>query len=36
MICRMAKNPMGFIFAGDVQKAQQEFDSIAALLAKQG
>ena len=36
IICRMTKNPMGLIFAGDVQKAQQEFDSIVALLAERG
>ena len=33
IICRMAKNPMGLIFAGDVEKAQQEVDAIIALLA---
>jgi hypothetical protein len=36
IICRMTKNPMGLIFAGDVQKAQQEFDSVVALLAERG
>ena len=28
IICRMARNPMGLIFAGDVAKAQQEVNSI--------
>ncbi len=36
IICRMTKNPMGLIFAGDVQKAQQEFDGVVALLAERG
>ncbi|MBV9616086.1 MAG: hypothetical protein JO031_11575 [Ktedonobacteraceae bacterium] len=36
IICRMTKNPMGLIFAGDVQKAQQEFDSVVAMLAEKG
>ncbi|MBV9691796.1 MAG: hypothetical protein JO202_19025 [Ktedonobacteraceae bacterium] len=31
IICRMAKNPMGFIFAGNIQQAQQE---VAALSTK--
>ena len=31
IICRMAHNPMGFIFAGDVKRAQQE---VAVLLAQ--
>jgi hypothetical protein len=35
IICRMAKNPMGLIFAGDIQKAQQEFDHLIAQLATQ-
>ena len=33
IICRMTKNPMGLIFAGDVKKAQQEFAGIVHLLA---
>src|SRR6266566_7610570 len=33
IICRMAKNPIGLIFAGDVKKAQQELASIVHLLA---
>ena len=28
IICRMAKKPMGLIFAGDINKAQQEVESI--------
>jgi hypothetical protein len=28
IICRMAKNPMGLIFAGDVARAQQEVDTM--------
>jgi len=28
IICRMTKNPMGLIFAGDVQQAQQEVNAI--------
>jgi hypothetical protein len=28
IICRMAKNPMGFIFAGNINKAQQEVATI--------
>lgn len=36
IICRMTKNPMGLIFAGDVQKAQQEFDTVVAMLAEKG
>ncbi len=35
IICRMAKNPMGLIFAGDVARAQQEVDEILMLLSKQ-
>jgi hypothetical protein len=27
IICRMAKNPMGLIFAGDVKQAEQEVHS---------
>jgi hypothetical protein len=30
IICRMAKNPMGLIFAGDIARAQQEVDDILA------
>ena len=33
IICRMTKNPMGLIFAGDVKRAQQEFAGIVHLLA---
>jgi len=33
IICRMAKNPMGLIFAGDVAKAQQEVNTILMLLS---
>jgi hypothetical protein len=32
IICRMAKNPMGLIFAGDVARAQQEVNNILTLL----
>ena len=32
IICRMNKNPMGLIFAGDVPKAQQEFNRLIAQL----
>jgi hypothetical protein len=28
IICRMAKNPMGLIFAGDVKQAEQEMHSV--------
>ena len=31
IICRMAKNPMGLIFAGDVVRAQQEVNDILIL-----
>ena len=31
IICRMAKKPMGLIFAGDINKAQQEVASIIPL-----
>ena len=31
IICRMAKNPMGLIFAGDVVRAQQEVDTLLTL-----
>ncbi|MGZ6386149.1 MAG: hypothetical protein ACXWOL_12010 [Ktedonobacteraceae bacterium] len=34
IICRMAKKPMGLIFAGDINKAQQAVESIIPLLAK--
>jgi hypothetical protein len=33
VICRMTKNPMGVIFAGDVQRAQQAFEHVVARLA---
>ena len=33
MICRMTDNPMGLIFAGDVKRAQQEFDGIVRMLS---
>lgn len=33
IICRMAKNPMGLIFAGDVVRAQQEVTTLLAQLA---
>ncbi len=33
IICRMAKNPMGLIFAGDVARAQQEVDEMLMLLS---
>jgi hypothetical protein len=33
IICRMAKNPMGLIFAGDIARAQQEVNSMLALLS---
>ncbi|HYU76740.1 MAG TPA: hypothetical protein VEL31_29065 [Ktedonobacteraceae bacterium] len=33
IICRMAKNPMGLIFAGNVKRAQEEFNSVVAMLA---
>jgi hypothetical protein len=32
VICRMAKNPMGLIFAGDVKRAQQEVESILTMF----
>ena len=32
IICRMAKKPMGLIFAGDINKAQQEVASIVNFL----
>ncbi len=34
IICRMNKNPMGLIFAGDIQKAQEEFNRLIARLAR--
>jgi hypothetical protein len=34
IVCRMTKNPMGVIFAGDVKKAQQEFAKVVAQLAE--
>lgn len=33
IICRMAKNPMGLIFAGDIARAQQEVAAILMQLA---
>jgi hypothetical protein len=33
VICRMAKNPMGLIFAGDVKRAQREIAGITRRLA---
>ena len=33
IICRMNKNPMGIIFAGDIPRAQQEFNLLIARLA---
>jgi hypothetical protein len=33
IICRMAKNPMGLIFAGDVARAQQEVHDMLTQLA---
>jgi hypothetical protein len=33
IICRMAKNPMGLIFAGDVARAQQEVNEMLTLFA---
>jgi hypothetical protein len=33
IICRMTKNPMGLIFAGDVQRAQHEFEQVVSLLS---
>ena len=35
ILCRMAKNPMGLIFAGNLARAQQEVNEIAALLSVQ-
>jgi hypothetical protein len=31
IICRMAKNPMGLIFAGDITRAQQEVNALLSL-----
>ncbi|GAC1512757.1 MAG: hypothetical protein NVS2B12_30180 [Ktedonobacteraceae bacterium] len=33
IVCRMNKNPMGLIFAGDIERAQQEFNLLIARLA---
>lgn len=33
IICRMAKKPMGLIFAGDVQRAQREFEQVVSMLS---
>ena len=33
IICRMAKNPMGLIFAGDVQQAEQEVHAVLTKLS---
>lgn len=33
IICRMAKNPMGLILAGDLKRAQQEVDAVLTSLA---
>lgn len=35
IICRMAKNPMGLIFAGDIARAQQEVDAMLTQLASE-
>ena len=35
IICRMAKNPMGLIFAGNLTQAQQEVNEILTLLSAQ-
>ena len=35
IICRMAKNPMGLIYAGDIARAQQEVDEILVQLSAQ-
>lgn len=32
IICRMAKNPMGLIYVGNIQQAQQEMDAIIQVL----
>ncbi len=36
IICRMAKNPMGLIFAGDTVRAQQEVNRLLAALSLSG
>src|SRR5712692_4624352 len=36
IICRMAKNPMGLIFAGDTKQAQEEVHDILARLSSKG
>ncbi|HYK86025.1 MAG TPA: hypothetical protein VEV19_11700 [Ktedonobacteraceae bacterium] len=36
IICRMAKNPMGLIFAGDVARAQQEINTLLTLPVDTG
>ncbi len=36
VICRMAKNPMGLILAGDVKQAEQEVQAILATLSTNG
>ncbi len=36
VICRMAKSPMGLIFAGDVKQAQQEVQSVLTILSAKG
>jgi hypothetical protein len=33
IICRMAKKPMGLIFAGDVQLARREFEQMVSMLS---
>jgi hypothetical protein len=33
IICRMAKNPMGLIFAGDLERVQQEMDALLAMIS---
>ena len=35
IICRMAKNPMGLIFSGDVAKAEQEVATLVRELGSQ-
>ena len=35
IICRMAKNPMGLIFAGDLTRAQHEVNEILTMLSAQ-
>lgn len=36
IVCRMTKNPMGLILAGDIPRAQREFDRVVSLLAERG